>query len=65
MVAAGQVTPQVVLELLASRRGGEYAYANADVKAHCVGVTGRERMELYVQSGAALPGDQYQPQFYA
>ena len=62
---AREATPQRILELLASRAGGSYAYANADVKAHCVGVAGAGGFELYVQSGAALPGDEYRPQFYA
>jgi len=62
---AREATPQRILELLASRRGGSYAYANADVKAHCVGMARADGMELYVQSGAALPGDEYRPQFYA
>lgn len=65
LVAADDLTPQRIVELLATRRGGLYAYANEEVKAHCVGVASPERIELYVQSGAALPGDQYQPQFHA
>ena len=65
LVRAGETTPQRIVELLASRAGGDYAYANSDVKAHCVGVATAAGMELYVQSGAALPGDKYRPQFHA
>ncbi len=61
----GEASPDRILSLLASRRGGSYAYANADVKAHCVGVARAGGIELFVQSGAALPGDTYQPQFHA
>ena len=65
LVRAGQATPQRILKLLASRSGGSYAYANADVKAHCVGVASRESIVLHVGSGAALAGDDYGPQFHA
>jgi hypothetical protein len=65
MVRGGDATGQKVLKLLASRAGGSYAYANADVKAHCVGLAGAESMEIYVQTGAAQPGDVYQPRFFA
>jgi len=61
----GEVSPQRIVDLLASKTGGAYANANADVKAHCVGVASAERIELYVQSGPALAGDVYQPQFHA
>jgi hypothetical protein len=65
LAANGRPTPQGILALLASRRGGSYAYANADVKAHCVGQAGPDRIEIYVQTGAALPGDVYEPQYFA
>ena len=65
LTAQAQVSPQQIVDLLAAKSGGSYANANADVKAHCVGLATTDRIELYVQSGAALPGDVYQPQFHA
>ena len=49
--------PQHLLRMMASRRGGAYAYANADVKAHCVGRVSASGIELHLGSGAAHPGD--------
>lgn len=59
--AAGGADPSRVLELLASRRGGSYGYANGDVMAHCVGLVDERHVEVHVESGAALPGDRYRP----
>jgi hypothetical protein len=47
--------------MLAGRRGGTYAFANADVKAHCVAVIGREGFELHAEAGPACRGDAYRP----
>jgi hypothetical protein len=58
-------SPYAILRLLASRRGGSYAYANEDVKAHCVGIADGDGWELYVAPGSASPGDRYLPQFQA
>lgn len=56
-------TAQALVEMLACRRGGGYAMANRDVKSYCVGRFTSDAFELYVQSGAALKGDRYQPQW--
>ncbi len=55
--------PQQIVGLLADRRGGEYAYANVDVKAYCVGVAAPGKIELFVGAGPALATDVYAPQF--
>jgi hypothetical protein len=65
LVEQGTVSPQDVVRLLASRRGGSYAYANEDVKAHCVGMADGKRIELHVAPGPAQPSDRYRPQFQA
>jgi hypothetical protein len=56
-------SPHDILTMLASRGGGGYAYANRDVKAHCIGCMSPTRLELYVQSGAALRVDKYAPRW--
>jgi hypothetical protein len=53
--------PGDLLRMLAGRRGGTYAFANADVKAHCVAVIGREGFELHAEAGPACRGDAYRP----
>ena len=50
-----------ILRMMASRRAGSFAYANLDVKAHCVAEIGAGGIALHVGSGAALPGDVYRP----
>ena len=62
---ADDATPQGLVKMLASKRGGAYANANADVKAYCVGHATTERIDIFVQAGAAQSGDVYQPQFHA
>ncbi len=57
------IEPTEVLQMLASKEGGSYAYANKDVKAHCVGVMSRSGLELYVAPDAAQRSDTYAPQF--
>ncbi len=47
--------------MIASRRGGSYAYANADVKAHAVACVSAAGIEVHVASGPAHPGDVYRP----
>lgn len=49
----GEPAPEDLLRLMANRRGGAYAYANADVKAHCVARVSDAGIELHVGSGAA------------
>lgn len=54
---------QDLVRFLASRRGGSYANANRDVKAHCVACVCSSGLEMYVQSGSAHPEDVYRPQW--
>ncbi len=65
VLASGVPTADDIVQLLASRRGGSYAYANADVKTHCVGQASPGRIELYAAPGAATVDDCYCPQFFA
>jgi hypothetical protein len=46
-----------ILRLLASRRGGSYAYANGDVKAHCLARVSAAGIDLHVGSGSAHRDD--------
>lgn len=55
--------PADILRMLASRDGGSYAFANADVKAHCVAVVSRHGIDVHVGGGSAQPGDEFQPQW--
>ena len=57
--------PDAVLAMLASRRGGSYAYANDDVETHCVGLAAPERIAIYAAPGSASRGDRFRPQFVA
>jgi hypothetical protein len=50
-----------ILRMLAGRRGRAYAYANGDVKAHCVAEIDAGSLLIHVASGAAHPGDVYRP----
>jgi hypothetical protein len=50
-----------ILRMIASRRGGGFAYANLDVKAHCVAEIDPDGVAIHVGSGAACPGDVYLP----
>jgi hypothetical protein len=59
----GGYVPQDVLRMLASRRGGSYAYANADVKAHAVAHVSASGIEVHVESGPAHGDDVYRPQW--
>jgi hypothetical protein len=43
--------------LMASRAGGEMAYANVDVKAHTAGRISLSGAEIWVEAGPALPGE--------
>jgi hypothetical protein len=53
-----------VLRMLASRRGGSYAYANRDVGAHAVATFAvGEGLAMHVGGGPAAPGDVYRPRF--
>ena len=54
-------SPQAILRMIASRRGGSYAYANFDVKAHAVAVVSSDRLDVHVGSGPAAPDDVYRP----
>jgi hypothetical protein len=51
-----------ILRMIASRRGGAYAYANGDVKAHMVAEIGARGVVIHIGSGAAHPGDVYRPE---
>ncbi len=62
---ADDAWPDAVLAMLASRRGGAYAYANDDVETHCVGLAAPGRIEIYAASGSAARGDRFRPQFVA
>ena len=62
---ADDAWPDAVLAMLASRRGGSYAYANDDVETHCVGLAGPARIAIYAAAGSAAPGDRFRPQFVA
>jgi len=55
-------SPEAVLRMLSSRRGGTYAYANADVKAHAVAIVSKDDLEVHVGSGPAHRADAYRPQ---
>jgi len=48
---------QAILRMIASRRGGSYAYANGDVKAHVVAIVGKKALDVHVGSGPAHPED--------
>ena len=63
LATAGEPAPDDIVQLLASRRGGRYAFANLTVKAHCVARVSAEGFEIYVRSGAAHPADVYRPQW--
>jgi hypothetical protein len=54
-----------VLRMLASRRGGSYAYANSDVGAHAVATFAiGEGLAMYVGAGPAARGDVLRPRFF-
>lgn len=46
-----------VLKIISSHKGGEYAYANHDVKAHVIGQISPKKMELYLGPGSAFKGE--------
>lgn len=46
-----------LFKLLSSRAGGDYAYANEDVKSYFVGKVSSYGMELWLGEGPALSGD--------
>jgi hypothetical protein len=50
-----------ILHMMASRRGGPYAYANDDVKAHCVAEIDAGGVVVHLGVGAAHPRDVYRP----
>ena len=54
-------SPQDVIAMLASRKGGNYALANRDVKAHCVARVSATAIEVHVESGSAHASDVYRP----
>lgn len=58
-----RLEPTGIVHLMASRAGGGYAWANADVKAHCVGIMTEGDFQLHVRGGAARAGDRYSPQW--
>lgn len=49
--------PACLSRLLASRLGGDYAYANEDVKSYFLGKLSGGDMEIYIGSGPALKED--------
>ncbi|MBI2444619.1 MAG: hypothetical protein HYV42_05270 [Candidatus Magasanikbacteria bacterium] len=55
---SGTLTIPALQTLLASRQGGAYGYANADVKAYCFGEATPVGISVYVGSGPALVSDQ-------
>ncbi len=57
-----EMQPEDVIAMLSSRRGGNYANANEDVKAYCVGVASREGIEVSVHPGWAQPHHLYRPE---
>jgi hypothetical protein len=66
LVARGRLSPEDVIgRLLASRQGGDYSYANVDVKAYCVGLATSKGLHVYVRGGPAVASDRYRPQFEA
>jgi hypothetical protein len=63
LATPGEPAPEDILRLLASRRGGRYAFANLTVKAHCVARVTADGFEIYVRSGAADLADVYRPRW--
>jgi hypothetical protein len=57
--------PQDIVAMLANRRGGSYALANRDVKAHCVARVSAAGIEVYVEAGSAHAGDLYRPGWHS
>lgn len=50
--------PQDMVKMLSSRKGGEYAYCNVDVKAYVIGICEPDAWTFYVGVGPAQVGDQ-------
>jgi hypothetical protein len=56
-IKTAQEPLKAVQEMLTSRYGGSYAYANADVKAYVVGRLTPSGLALWVGAGTALKGE--------